>query len=562
MAEVFGQDDEFADEQPQIPERGAMVQPGMPGYRDEYGNLADPFERFKQSWRDAPGNIDSAARAAARGMSFGGADYLAGKVNEMTGMPIYPGGDTVEEQQMTTAQGIDELGAPGRLAEVAGAMVPGMLVPGSATSTAARALMTGAVTGAAGTTAQSYFDTGDLPPAGEIAVGTILGAALSGAGYAIGKTVQRPRLNPTQEENVNLLQREGVDVFSGQATNDMAQMRKEAAATGAFEKVENQKAQYSKAILRRAGIHSDTGRLDPDTLNQTFDITGQRMDALAARNHMQFQMNLKTGRVQIMDDLRDIAKDYYNSVEAKPAPIIKNTLKEMGKHVAQGVLPGPKFQEITSALEAAARTNPNLAPTVREMRATINKAMEDYIVSTNQADAGLWQAVNKQYANLLIVENALGKLDANTANGLLSPRAVAAATQRIKGKRNYVRGRTDFDDLTRAGIAAMPELPINSYAPPSELSKMLARKIAMYGSSGGMAGMGGFTATGSPMMGMAAGAAGIAIPELASMATSGLRLRPVNSLSPNSASMGGRIGAALGGATGAEVNPFLKANGQ
>ncbi len=553
-------------QEPQIPEVGAQVPAGAPGDtvdrrpRYEDGQLKDPVDYTVNAVQQTGSALDNLARMIANGFTAGGADAFAAKMNDKTGLDTR-GGSSMEGQQFQSDLAAQELGPVlSTGGEIAGGMAQGALIPGGMLNTIPKAAATGMLTGAANTAAQSYFDTGELPSLPEVLPGAIFGLAAGAGGAALGKIFQRPRLNVSQEDNANLLSKEGVDVTSGQATNNPKLLKEEGKANGSWQFAQKQSEQYSKAALKRANIISDTGRVDPETIVQSFEHVGKQMDALAARNNMQFKVN-PNGRIDVLDDLRSIAKTYHDSVQGGPAKIIDNTVRDIAKAASQGVLTGQKYQEITSALSAAARSNPALATTAHEMRMAISHAMEDYISSTNQADAGLWKAVNRQYANLLIVENAMGRAGAQAADGIITPASLQAATKAVRGTRAYARGKTDFDDLIRAGVATgVGKLPSTTFG-VNDLPKYLASKIATFAPAA--AGFGAaYGAGGSPAM-MAAGMAGTMGMGAVNAARNSTRLTPVNELNPLATQIGGRLGASLGMGVGPELpNPFLKASGQ
>lgn len=511
--------------------------------------LVEGAKHAGQNFVGAMGDIDNAIRVFARGATLGGADHLAAKGAELTGVG---GPADVAGQQALTAGAKEDLGPVlGNAAELAGAVAPGALIPGAAVSSLPRAMATGATTGIATTTGQTYFDTGDLPSVPEVVVGGMLGAGGGAVGYGLGKLMQRPNLDANTMKQVNLLNQEGIDITAGQATGSASALRREAGATGAADLYESQIKNFSKAALRRAGIIAEDGRLDPTVLDDGFKIVGGQMDKLVANNSIQGP-NARPVFMNLLRDSANISAAYKSTVEGGPAKIIDNTYKAIAKAAKRGQLTGAEYQDITSKLEAAARGNPKLAPVAREMRAAIDNGMEEFIKQSNPTDAGLWQAARRRYSNLLVVQDAFTRQGRDAANGLITPANLAAATKAKQGQTRFARGRTDFDDLARAGQAVLRPLPVGQHASPQEIAKMLGRKITTAGMMGGSAMLGGL----SPLASGAAALGGMALSEGVEAGLGRMALRPVTSLSTTAAQTGAKAGVAVGSA----ANPFTRAS--
>lgn len=493
---------------------------------------------------------DNLLRMMAEGATFGGNKAIAAGTQKVLGAT--DGSETMEGQRAITAQTREETGALGTAAEIAGGIGSGMLIPGGAVNTLGKALMTGAGTGVVTTTGQTYFDTGEMPTTQQVVAGGLLGAGAGAVGYGLGRLMQRPNLDADTMKKVNLLNQEGIDVTSGQATGSATMLRREAGATGAPELYEKQLKNFSKAALRRAGIMADDGRLDPMVLDDAFKITGGRMDKLAANNNMMGPEGKKE-LITLMRQTADIAHNYKQGVEAT-APIIDNAYKQIAKAAKRGTFSGDDFQRITSELEAAARGNPRLAPYAREARRAIQDAMERYISVTNPADAQLWKAVNRQYSNLLVVQEAFTRAGRDAANGLITPSNLAASTKMLQGKTRFARNMTDFDDLARAGAAILRPLPVGAHANPQEIAKLVGRKLTAAATTGGTALLGGM----GPLAAGASAIGGLVASEGLSSIGGRLATMPVTSLSPTAAQTGAKIGVSVGNA----ANPFTRASRQ
>jgi hypothetical protein len=522
----------------------AQADPNLEHFFDKDKSVVD---KLGQAAGVAGGFADDLVRMLARGATFGGADVLAAKAAEATGIG---GPATLEGQQQATgeAQAALPVGV-GTVAEMAGSMAPSLMLPGSATATLPRAAATGGVMAGGQQAATHYFDTGEMPDATAVATNVAIGGLFGAAGHGLGRMFQQPKMEPAIRTKMEVLNNEGIDVTSGQITKNVSMLSKEAKAPGAQEFVEKQAQAFSKAALRKAGLMAEDGRLTPDILQDGFDFVGKQMDDLA----LQHNIGGAPGQTILPDLLakaRNIGTKYKESVEGGSAAIIGNTVRDIAKAVKNNTMTGAQYQELTSKLEAAARTNHKLSGTAREMRAAVNEAMENYIAATDPAAANMWKMANRRYANLLVIENAAARAGRDAAEGLITPNALGMATRAIRGKRLYTRGLTDFDELSRAGQTLIRPLPVHANANGDEIARILARR-AMHSAVGGTAG---FAAGG----GIPGALAGAAVPQILHNVSNRMALAPAASLSRTAASTGGNFGTMLGAAA-ASQNPFSRA---
>lgn len=513
------------------------VQPSKPETRGL------PWEQEPSGFERAARYVDDTMRLLANGMTFGMADRLAGAAGEATGI----GGGDFAAQQAQTAAARENTGIVGTGAEIAGNIATGAFVPGAAYATMPRAIATGMGLSAGGQTLQSLAETGEMPSPESLLVGSLIGATLGAGGYSIGKVFQRPNLDLHTQDQVELLNREGIDVLVGQATGARAHLVREAKASGIFDVLEKQAAAFSRAALRRAGMDVPDGRLTSDLLDQAMLQTGAQLDALARRNIIP----PNTVGTQILKDLGDDASDvlttYANRINGRPERVLVDAYRQIAKSLKTG-FSGDQYAVLRSNIEKDARalqkSNGLLSGALRDMRGALDRAMDKSIAAFNPADSGLWQATRRLYSNQLVLEEALTR--PATAGGIITPSTLAQATKAIKGKKVYARGLTDFDDLAKAGQAVMRPVPVGSSAGVGEVVNQLMKQAA--GSS--MAATAAYTMLG-PQAALPAAFAPMAIDAVRNR----LSLAPVMSLSPTAAGSGGRLAGALG-PTAAINNPF------
>jgi hypothetical protein len=384
-------------------------------------------------------------------------------------------------------------------------MAPGMLMPGG--GLASRALTNVVAPGlakeGAGQLADKYLPEGSRPYA-EVA-GAVAGSVIPSM---LSRVVTPLPTNQARINNANILRQEGVtDLSAGQVTGRKSLQYLEERGGGAG-LIENQKEQFTGAVLRRAGINAQ--RATAEVVDDAFTRIGQQFDDLAARNVAPVDRPLLLNVQQSLDD-------YYRLVNPPSrSPAVQGYFDELQTAALRhnGQIPGDVYQSLRSRMEADARAlarDNHSQQAIREMRGALDAAMERGIARTNPADLGAWREARNQYRNMLVIEKAAaGAGDAT--EGLISPAKLRQATVSTHGMRNYARGRGDFADLSRAGSNIMKELPSSGTA-----ERSFAQNLGLPTILSGIGGVLGTSAGGIP--GGAVGAvAGAALPRLAGRA--------------------------------------------
>lgn len=435
------------------------------------------------------GDVTPEQRASVTAMREGGnifptSESIMSKASTATGM-------TLPEPETTA----------GKYARTVGEFVPAMAFGGPANLLvrgATNVLAPGLGSEAAG---QMTEGTGAEPYA-RIA-GALLGAV---APSALGRAVTPFPVNAERARMVQSLGREGVDVTAGQATGrqGLRYFESEMGGGAAARFTERQGEQFTRAALQRAGINAN--RATSQVMDDAFTRIGRQFDDLAARN------DLVPVNHQLADDLvgPDGVFTVYRSLGGE-APVIEKTILDIGQRLsANRLLSGDYYKSTTSRLARLARTtkDPELKEALHGIRNALDDAMETSLAARNSPDLGAWREVRRQYRNILVLERAATAAGESARAGIISPAGLRSATVNVQGRRNFARGRGDFDELARAGEGVMAPLPQSGTAPRLRAQNLGTGFSTLLG-----AGVGGAAGGG---MGAAAGAlAGGLIPGLA-----------------------------------------------
>lgn len=396
----------------------------------------------------------------------------------------------------------------GKYARTVGEFAPGLIGGGGVAGIGRRAVTQVLAPGIGSEAAGQLTEGTKFEPYARIA-GAVAGSMLP---TMVSRAITPLPTDATRNAAVESLRREGVtDITAGQATGRKPLQYLEAERGRGSGLMDSQAEQFTAAALRRAG--ENAVRATPEVVDRAFTRIGNQFDDLASRNFASLD-------VQFANDLRNTVDDYRNLVAApNRAPVIDNFVSEIANAGrTHGNLPGDVYQSLRSRMERAARglgNNPEAMHAVREMREALDGAMERSIATANPADLGAWQEARRQYRNMLVIERAATGAGEGAAAGLISPAKLREATVNTHGRRNYARGRGDFADLARSGVAVMSPLP-NSGTPGRMAAQNLGTGAssvvgALLGATGGTAIMPGVGSS----LGAAAGAmAGALVPRM------------------------------------------------
>lgn len=386
------------------------------------------------------------------------------------------GFDKIKHTPQTTA---------GEFARTAGQFVPGFAAAGGVQAGV------GGVKRALGTAGGVVTGTGaglGSEAAGQLTEGTMLEVPARLAGGLAGgmsanvltrRAVTPRAIPPERAKMATTLRKEGIDnLTEGQVTGNLGVQARERKANGLFrdQTVERTKQleKLTQASLARAGVLAT--RATPDVMDDAFTRLGRQFDDLAARNTVTVDQQFG----------RDVTTGLGDYMSLGPATEKVNALQSFIDRIGsvidpRGNISGRAYQSLRSAIERAARgstSDPEYASALRSLKDALDDAMERSMAAANSPDLGAWRDVRKRYRNILVVEDAASSTSATAAEGLITPEALRNAVKKKQGARNMVRGKGDFEDLSRAAAGLMKDLPMTGAAPLNPTSVLQSGVMA------------------------------------------------------------------------------------
>src|SRR4029077_3023542 len=116
-------------------------------------------------------------------------------------------------------------------------------------------------------------------------------------------------------------------------------------------------------------------------------------------------------------------------------------------------------------------------------------------------DAAKWRLINRQYANLAVIKDAMGAPGAGTAEGNISPLQLRGAIDRSLGGDAYAMGYGDLNDIARMGQTVLRKPPDSGTGIRTFMNQLMTGGMT-HGAAGGV---------GATLGGLIAGPAGAAV---------------------------------------------------
>lgn len=383
-------------------------------------------------------------------------------------------------ERLATAAGTPQPQTPGeKLAVDVGTQAIGALGPAgfgrAALATGARALaplaarmaatpVLDVMSGAAGAVGTNLAQSQGATPEGQ----TLAGAAASTVPYlasVLGRRAVTPfpsTLTPEQQRLAGVLGEAGVPLSAGQATGSRPLQFMENQVSQipggdllARNPTQNQSQQLVQAALRRAGV--DAPVATPDVLNAAHASIGNELGSIVQGRTFRTDADFT-------QDLANVERNYARRLPTDQRPVVQSYIDDLRANRFQ--LRGETYQNARTDLGRAirAQNGPNGNKDLQRALVGVQEAIDDLanrsIAASGTPDAvGQLAAARQKYANLLTVEDAVARSGEAGMRGEFTPAALEGALKGNVGRRQYVRGFGDLNDLARASSALLRTPP-------------------------------------------------------------------------------------------------------
>lgn len=300
-------------------------------------------------------------------------------------------------------------------------------------------------------------------------------------------------------EAVAAMKAEGIPLTAGQARGNHGMMMAESQLGGASSTAfrDKQLGALTGAALKAAGVTARAAT--PEVMDKAFVDAGTKFNALANMTTIRADQTLQNGVLKAATD--------YTDLTGKSNPLLERLVNQVGSLTKThgGIIPGSGYKALnTDIVSAIKRTS---EPELKGALVDFKEALDDG-VARNMGGRTLdaWQKTRHEYANLMRVTDAVSGAGQFAAQGLVTPESLNAAIRAAGGKRQYVRGAGDLNELSRNAVIAMPRLPDSGTA---------SRLGAIVGTTSGIGGAAHYANTqnllqslaiaGAPLIPMAAG---------------------------------------------------------
>jgi hypothetical protein len=296
-------------------------------------------------------------------------------------------------------------------------------------------------------------------------IGAGFGASLAPYALAVaGRRAVSPfpsQLSPEQQRLAGVLQEAGVPLSAGQATgNKNLQFIENQTAKLPFgdlisaSPTEGQRPAFVRAALKEAGVNAEAAT--PEVLSEAHNKIGSTIGDIAKEHTVQFDP-------QYTKDIYGVVSEYGKNLKPDQRQIVDAYLSDLKK---TSNLSGEDYQKIRSQMGRRIRAengvsgDKELQGALIGIQSALDDAAERSMIRAGKpSDASSIGQARQQYANLLTIEDAVARSGEAGAKGEIQGSALAAAAKAALGKRQYVRGAGDLNDLARAGDAFLRPLP-------------------------------------------------------------------------------------------------------
>lgn len=305
----------------------------------------------------------------------------------------------------------------------------------------------------------------------------IVGGIVGGSGPDVLRRLISPNpINAARRANIDTLTEAGVPTTAGQRTgNTTLKLMEEELGGGATRRIaEAQDDAFTTAVGREVGMPGP--RLGPAEWRQAYDTVDTTFTNLAQRTNLPLDM-------QLQNDLLDAVTAY------RQAGGIANGPEDVMNHIAQlsgqngGVLSGEAYQNIIRHLRELSDSNPaEVGGIVRNMRTALDGSIERNI-APGLRDA--WRQARSQYANLMVVRDAMTKAGPDTAEGIIRPHQLRSSVDQNVSDQRILTGENRLGNLGRAGSNVMATLANSNTAMRQRAQALGATVLSLVGGAGG-----------------------------------------------------------------------------
>lgn len=461
--------------------------------------------------------IDDRARWLANFATFGYADKLAAKGDEMMGRGKYD--QNLAQERARSDAASENVSLPEKIGLGVAGAAP-MMIYGGPTALAARsaqaagsaaAPVAGLLARAAnpstvlGRTALGVIEGGGLGALEatgrdtDVTEGAGVGAAIGGAlplGMgAIGRAVSpvTPNLTREQARLAQEAQARGITLTPAQQTGNSVLNYTESMLRdlpgGGMSPRAAQQAAINKQMLATAGVADDLAT--PPTIERGFSQLGQTFDNVLQGKTIDFGKDMKT-------DVAKVVAEYNNTLPSNVRQIFTSQARDLLQAAPQ--VDGAFANNVRSQLAKLERSYPNderLQSALSGLREAVDEAIKR---SLPAQEAAALREARGQYKNLKRIEEAMSRNTVGTEAGNIPAYGIRNAVEK--------RGATpEMETLSRVARTFINDPPNSGTAQRQYITNL----------AGGAGGGAGFIA-GGPMGAITGAAAGVATPYFANLA--------------------------------------------
>jgi hypothetical protein len=458
--------------------------------------------------------VDDFVRRTANAATFGFADKLAAKGDEITGRAgTYD--ENIAKERARTNQAAANLGVPATLAaDIIGGVGGGLALGAVGASPLALAgpslgsrVMYGAAEGAlqGGLQAIGESDTG-VTAEGlmmPLATGGVIGGAVPVLGAAARRVITpfSSQLEAPAAKSAAVLAREGVELTPAQATGSkLARVTEDfleaVPGSGGSPRLTKQPAQVSEALFRKAGGEglptADDRLAKMGELKQVFDDVYGRHFVMYGKSYEK--------------DLDKAIRSYGGGkgFESAKQKVIEDVIEDLNS-LRGRVLTGEDYQLMRTKINRITdnyTNDPMTGGALSRLRDVLDEQAERSVKAVSKTDWDLLQKTNRQYAVLKTLNRAADASPAG-AEGIITPQAVKTANRAAIGREAQSLNKGELSKLVNAATSILGQP-----AGPASSRSFVSRALG----TGGVLGLGTLGAYTGSEYGLASGVASVAAP--------------------------------------------------